>query len=81
MSLALVESEILHYLIKEPRTIGELYRLTRIRTSVIYGALVRLFHKGLVRKVGEKWALTELGRKIALTSLAMKYAELLPQTR
>ena len=77
----LVEGEILHYLIKEPRTISELHRLTRIRTSLIYSALIRLFHKGLVKKIGEKWCLTELGRKIALSSLVMKYAELMPAAR
>ena len=76
-----VEAEILHYLIKQPRTIEELHRLLRVKSSLIYWALVRLFHKGLVQKVGEKWCLTDLGRKIALMSLAMKYAELLPQTR
>ena len=76
-----VEGEILHFLIKEPRTIEELRKLLRVKTSLIYWTLIRLYHKGLVQKVGEKWALTELGRKIALTSLAMKYAELLPQAR
>ena len=76
-----VEAEILHYLIKEPRTIGELHRLTRFQSGLIYRTLVKLYHKGLVEKVGEKWALTELGKKVALTSLAMRYASLLPVAR
>jgi len=76
-----VEGEILHYLIKQPRTIEELHRLTGVRSSVIYHALLRMYHKGLVMKKQEKWCLTDLGRKIALSSLVMKYAELMPAVR
>ena len=50
MSLALVEGEILHFLIKEPRTIEELHRIMRVKSSLIYWTLIRLYHKGLVKK-------------------------------
>ena len=69
------EAFILTLLLKKPRSIGEIRRITRYRTSFIERVLTVLQEQGLVEYHNGVWRLTKTGKLIALNTLAAYYRQ------
>ena len=69
------EAFILTLLLKKPRSVEEIRRITRYRTSFIERVLTVLQEQGLVEYCDGVWRLTKNGKLIALNTLAAYYRQ------